>query len=71
MACFLSQNGWTPLTAASCNGHLYVVKTLIEHKANVNQADEVSNKQPFIPCVTLKGGEGVSQCDSIYIKYIG
>ena len=35
------QNGWSPLNAASDDGHLDVVKTLLEAGANINQANDV------------------------------
>ncbi|KAL5509583.1 hypothetical protein EMCRGX_G004977 [Ephydatia muelleri] len=38
MMTFVLQNGWSPLNAASDNGHLDVVKTLLEAGANINQA---------------------------------
>ena len=36
------QDGWSPLLASCFNGHLDVVKTLIEAGANINQANKVS-----------------------------
>ena len=33
---FVLQNGWSPLNAASRNGHLDVVGTLLEAGANIN-----------------------------------
>ena len=39
---FLSQNGVSPVMAATYHGHLDAVKALIEAGANVNQADKVS-----------------------------
>ena len=36
------QNGWSPLHVASQEGHLDVVRTLIEAGANIDQADKVS-----------------------------
>ena len=41
MKTFVLQDGRSPLFAASCNGHLGVVKTLLEAGANINQADKV------------------------------
>ena len=35
------QNGCSPLYAASCNGHLDVVETLLEAGANINQVNKV------------------------------
>eukprot|EP00731_Ephydatia_muelleri_P033872 Em0040g22a len=36
---FVLQNGWSPLNAASRNGHLDVVGTLLEAGANINHKD--------------------------------
>ena len=43
---FVLQDGWTPLGAASQNGHIEIVKILIEAGANVNHitAKVVENK---------------------------
>ena len=38
---FVLQDGWTPLVRASQNGHLEVVKSLIEAGANVNHTTKV------------------------------
>ena len=38
---FVLQDGWTPLGVASQNGHLEIVKRLIEAGANVNQTTKV------------------------------
>ena len=38
---FVLQDGWTPLVYASQNGHLEVVKSLIEAGANVNHTTKV------------------------------
>ena len=38
---FVLQDGLSPLHMASQEGHLDVVKTLIEVEANINQADKV------------------------------
>ena len=38
MITFVLQDGWSPLYAASNAGHLDIVKTLIEARANVNEA---------------------------------
>ena len=38
---FVLQDGWTPLVIASQNGHLEVVKSLIEADANVNHTTKV------------------------------
>ena len=35
------QNGWTPLIAASFNGHVDVVRVLIEAHADVHSQDKV------------------------------
>ena len=41
MMIFVLQDGWTPLMTASAEGHLDVVKILIEAGANVNDTNEV------------------------------
>ena len=41
MMTYVLQDGWSPLYAASCNGHLDVVKTLLEAGANINQVNKV------------------------------
>ena len=41
MMAFVLQNGCSPLHAASENGHLDVVKTLLKAGANINQAAKV------------------------------
>ena len=41
MMVLVLQDGWSPLIQASYNGHLDVVKTLIEAGANVNQINKV------------------------------
>ena len=41
MMTFVLQNGWSPLNAASDNGHLDIVETLLEAGANINQATQV------------------------------
>ena len=38
---FVLQDGWTPLVIASENGHLEIVKSLIEAGANVNHTTKV------------------------------
>ena len=38
---FVLQKGWTPLDIASENGHLEIVKSLIEAGANVNHTTKV------------------------------
>jgi ankyrin repeat protein len=40
-----SQNGRTALFAASENGHLPIVKFLVERGANLDAADEVASHQ--------------------------
>ena len=50
----------SPLWAASCNGHIDVVKTLIAAGADVNQADEVS-----IQSVNYTAGDPVDQMKAI------
>ena len=41
MMTFVLQDGWSPLFTVSFNGHLEVVKTLIEAGAKINQANKV------------------------------
>ena len=41
MMIFVLQDGWSPLVRASDEGHLDVVKTLIEARANVNHTNKV------------------------------
>ena len=43
---FVLQDGRSPLHMASQEGHLDVVKTLIEAGANINEADKVSTHIP-------------------------
>ena len=38
---YLVQDGWTPLMAASFEGHADIVQTLIEAKAQINTQEEV------------------------------
>ena len=38
---FELQDGWTPLNCASREGHLEIVKRLIEAEANVNHTSKV------------------------------
>ena len=38
---FVLQDGWTPLVIASHNGHLEIVKSLIEAGTNVNHTAKV------------------------------
>jgi ankyrin repeat protein len=40
LAC--SQGGWGPLHCASWKGHVEVARLLLEHRADVNQADKVT-----------------------------
>ncbi|KAL5509704.1 hypothetical protein EMCRGX_G005120 [Ephydatia muelleri] len=40
----MAQNGRSRLYTASCNGHLGVVKTLLEAGANINEADKVQRR---------------------------
>ena len=46
MQTFVLQNGASPLLASSFNGHLDVLKTLIEAGANIHQAEKVSTHIP-------------------------
>ena len=45
---FVLQNGFRPLHAASQEGHLDVVKTLIEAGANIDQANVVSTHNGYL-----------------------
>ena len=47
---FVLQDGLSPLHMASQEGHLDVVKALIEAGANINQANKVSTHT--YPCMT-------------------
>ena len=38
---FVLQNGWTPLVSASHDGHLEIVKSLIEAGTDVNHTTKV------------------------------
>ena len=38
---FVLQNGWTPLVIASQNGHLEIVKSLVEAGVTVNHIAKV------------------------------
>ena len=42
------QDGCSPLYAASCNGHLDVVKTLLEAGANINQINKVQKVDMYV-----------------------
>ena len=44
MMIFVLQDGWSPLMKAGENGHLDVVKTLIEAGANVNHTNKVDTR---------------------------
>ena len=46
MRTFVLQDGQSPLYTSCLNGHLDVVKTLIEAGANIDQADKVSTHIP-------------------------
>ena len=47
MMTFLLQYGISPLHAASIEGHIDVVKILIDAGADVNQANKVGNVNTF------------------------
>jgi ankyrin repeat protein len=38
--CTPYQDGWTPLIRASCNGHVDIVRLLVDAKAQVNRQTE-------------------------------
>ena len=44
----LFQNGGTPLMVASEQGHLPVVKTLLEHSATIDLKDEVWSEHSIV-----------------------
>ena len=46
MRTFVLQDGWSPLLTSCSQGHLDVVKILIEARASINQADKVSTHIP-------------------------
>ena len=46
MQTFVLQNGQSPLFTSCLNGHLDVVKTLIEAGANIDQAEKVCTHIP-------------------------
>ena len=46
LSCFSPQDGGTALHKASWNGHLEVVKLLVQSHANVNVKDKVSTESP-------------------------
>ena len=43
MMTFVLQNGWSPLYRASLNGHLDIVRALIEAGASISQANKVGS----------------------------
>ena len=51
---FVLQNGESPLYMASQNGHLDVVKTLIQAGANINQVTKVSTHIPTCASLLFK-----------------
>ena len=53
MMTFVLQDGWSPLYIASFNGHLDVVKTLMEAGANINQANKVRVLVSRYTCVNV------------------
>ena len=40
---FATQNGWTPLYEASLDGHVAIVRLLLEKRADFNISDKVRN----------------------------
>ena len=50
MMIFVLQDGWSPLLKASYEGHLDVVKTLIEAGANVSHTNKVGK---YMHCCTF------------------
>ena len=72
MMTIVLQDGVSPLYIASSTGYLDIVKTLIEARANVNQADKVQcvgrlhvsfsviviNEYTYILCMTSRCGKG-------------
>ena len=45
---FVLQNGWTPLVIASQNGHLEIVKSLVEAGVTVNHIAKVVSTKTII-----------------------
>ena len=54
MMAFVLQNGESPLFITSQNGHLDVVKTLIEAGADIYQVTKVSTHIPTCASIQLK-----------------
>ena len=71
---FVLQNGWSPLYVASENGHLEVVKTLIEARADVNQANKVhcnifTHQRKYV-CDSIACIHGVHVKISAYVYHV-
>ena len=61
MQTFVLQNGQSPLYTSSFNGHLDVVKTLIDAGANIDQTDKVSTHIATYDIIAF------DQCISVYM----
>ncbi len=48
---YLMQDGWTPLHAASLNGHRETVEVLVDHSADVNAREKVYNCMQWRFCL--------------------
>ena len=57
MMTFVLQDGWSPLHTSSFNGHLDIVRALIEAGANISQATRVGtvfvNQCHCVTCVLV------------------
>jgi hypothetical protein len=51
---FKGQSGFTPLNAAARNGHLEIVKYLVEHGADIDKSDNSRDKTPLL-AASFKG----------------
>ncbi|KAL5509700.1 hypothetical protein EMCRGX_G005116 [Ephydatia muelleri] len=69
------QDGSSPLKAACLNGHLDVVKTLLEAGANINQADKKGRSPLYaascnghldVVKTLLEAGANINQADKVH-----